>query len=163
MSDAVAHYRSITADLAVGSVLKSDDAAWLCAAMGIAVQTDVSIERAMNLPRKWREQIRITDAFSCLLNDGDAKTLLARISKYRGGEFKSFRAKGIVPPDNRASIHRFLIAYQGKIPSLRTVQRHRPAPRLASLSGAGAALTSEYGKTNIHTDTRARSLPKYRG
>src|SRR3989442_104373 len=115
MSEAVAHYRSIMAALAVGDVLEQGDAAWLCAAMGVAVQTDVSIERAMNQPRKWREQIRIADAFSCLLDGGDAKTLLARISKYRGGEFKTYRDKGIVPVDERASIHRFLIAYRGKI------------------------------------------------
>jgi len=117
------------AALAVGNVLELGDAAWLCAAMGVAVQADVSIERAMNQPRKWREQIRIADAFSCLLDDGDAKTLLARISKYRGGEFKTYRARGIAPADERALIHRFLVAYRGKIPSLRTVQRRRPAPR----------------------------------
>jgi hypothetical protein len=126
MIEAIARYRSIIADLAIGCTLKADDAAWLHGAFVLAVQTDVPIERAMSLPRKWRERIRIADAVACLLDvragAPHLAALLSRIANYRAGEFKTYRDKKTVPQDDRAPIHRFLIAYRGKVPSLRTLQ-----------------------------------------
>jgi hypothetical protein len=126
MIEALARYRSITADLAMGYTLKPDDAAWLHAAFVLAVQTGVPIERAMNQPRKWQERTRVADAVACLLDASagspSASALLSRIARYRAGEFKTYQDKKTVPQDDRAPIHRFLIAYRGKVPSLRTLQ-----------------------------------------
>jgi hypothetical protein len=126
MIEAIARYRSIVADVAIGCTLKADDAAWLHAALGLAVQTDLPIERAMRLPRKWRERIRIAGAVACLLDASagapNAAALLSRIARYRAGEFKTYRDKKTVPDDDRAPIHQFLIAYRGRVPSLRTLQ-----------------------------------------
>jgi hypothetical protein len=126
MIEAIARYRSIIADLAIGCVLKADDAAWLHAALVLAVQARVPIQRAMCQPRKWQERIRIADAVACLLDASagspSAAALLSRIARYRAGEFKTYRDKKTVPLDDRAAIHRFLIAYRGKVPSLRTLQ-----------------------------------------
>jgi hypothetical protein len=97
MIEAIARYRSIIADLAIGPTLKADDASWLHGALVLAGQTDVPIERAMSLPRKWRERIRIADAVACLV-DGWASApnpaaLLRRIANYCSGEFKIYRDK----------------------------------------------------------------------
>ena len=97
MIEAIARYRSICADLAIGCTLKADDAAWLHGALILAVQTDLPIERAMRQPRKWRERIRIADAVACL-GDGWASApnpaaLLSRIANYCAGEFKTYRDK----------------------------------------------------------------------
>jgi hypothetical protein len=131
MSEPVARYRSIVADLAVGNVLKSGDAAWLHACMVDAVQSNISVERAMVQPRQWREAIRICNAIETLMAMFDmrpvepqSEAIRLRLSKYESGTYRSNRARGIVPPGDNGVFHEFLLDY-GKVPTSRCLAQWR--------------------------------------
>jgi hypothetical protein len=154
MSEAVARYRSILASLQAGPVLDSGDAAWLSATLMLAVQTNVSVERAMEQPRK---QIRVADASVGLFESFPIATpveLEGMIRRYRNGEFKAHRDNRTAPaaPD-RTALHRFLIAYQGEVPSVRTLQNWKcSAQRSGGLNCAGPVTYSGHGKTSPRPD-----------
>lgn len=173
MSDAVALIRRIRAATAVGPALGADDAAALHAAIDVAICEGGPLEAALGLSGKWRQAIRREDAaenLMRLLGQGrqfsEAKRLHRELKVYDSGEYRKNLDNGRVPIGARGAMHEFLIAY-GSVPSLGTLRRLiENNSSLRSCYPVGAqcvASRSEYGKANISTDTRPRSLRENRG